>query len=173
MVRPVDVPRPVLPTPKVVCAPVGGIPPLLPVGGPCDCHTSIVKPAVVPRPPCTACAGSIDISNDQLLTLSQKQQILFGGANGGLGAISSVPVQSAAPILIEDEDKTNLNPANYVPADPVSLHVAYKLAQETCDHNEDKLAFGFRSLPREIPLYIRVSILFVRTVGLTLCIEVR
>ncbi|EFA04872.1 uncharacterized protein LOC100141569 [Tribolium castaneum] len=157
VVRPLEVPKPKLPAPLL----------LPPVGSPCSCHTSLVKPAVVPNPPCTACsggyAGSIDVLNNQHLTLSQQQQILFGGGcsgaqNGGLygaqaGAYGYTPV--ARPILVDDIEKTPVNPANYVPADPVSLSVAYKMAQEKCHHNEDKLSFGFRSLPKDVPIYVR------------------
>ncbi|RZC33733.1 hypothetical protein BDFB_008095 [Asbolus verrucosus] len=118
-----------------------------------NCHTSLVKPAVVPKPPCLACGGGcggmIDLSHDQKLTLSHKQHLCFGGAANDV----ILTTAAARPIVIDEVVRTATNPADYVPADPVSLSVAYKLAQESCNRNEDKLAFGFRSLPKEVPLY--------------------
>lgn len=162
VVRPLEVPKPKLPAPLV----------LPPARSPCSCHTSLVTPAVVPNPPCTACsggyAGSVDVLNNQHLTLSQQQQILFGGgcngqvngANGAMGGVSPYAygiTAAARPILVDDIEKTPVNPANYVPADPVSLSVAYKMSQEKCHHNEDKLSFGFRTIPKDIPIsYYRV-----------------
>ncbi|XP_044260737.1 uncharacterized protein LOC123008790 [Tribolium madens] len=151
VVRPLEIPKPKLPSTLL----------LPPVDSPCSCHTSLVKPAVVPNPPCTAYSGgytgSVDVLNNQHLTLSQQQQILFGGAQtGGCGgAYGYTPV--ARPILVDEIEKTPVNPANYVPADPVSLSVAYKMSQEKCHQNEDKLSFGFRSLPKDVPIYFRRS----------------
>lgn len=43
------------------------------------------------------------------------------------------------------------NEANCVPADAVSLALAYKMAKESNCLSEDKLAFGFRKIPVELP----------------------
>lgn len=146
VVRPHEIPKPPLPLPV-----------LPPVGSPCSCHTALVKPAVVPKPVCTAgpaYAGRIDLSQNHQLTLNQQQQILFGG---GCNQAHQQPIvfnnPGTRPILIEDIINRPSNPANGVPADPVSLSIAYKLAQENCNHDhEDKLAFGFRTMPKEIPV---------------------
>lgn len=48
------------------------------------------------------------------------------------------------------------NEANCVPADAVSLALAYKMAQEKKYLGEDKLSFGFRKIPVELPPPLQV-----------------
>lgn len=49
-----------------------------------------------------------------------------------------------------------VNEANCAPADAVSLALAYKMAQEKKYLGEDKLAFGFRKIPVELPPPLRI-----------------
>lgn len=147
VVRPVDVPKPpALPVPKVVCAPVSeAILPLVPQGGPCTCTKAIVKPAIVPRPVCNTCYKKSYNGCQQTKEECSVNEGFFNSKSSPtiVDQLSAYYVPNSSPVAS--------------PADPVSLAIAYKMAQKSCHNiqNEDRLSFGFRKLPKELPPVVK------------------
>lgn len=147
VVRPLDIPRPSLPTSRVVCKQEGAKVALAPIGGPCSYQATVIKPAVVPKPQCHYTGHIVNgqvISNQQL-NLNQNQRLIVnGGERRRLVSNQAALIPNIA------------NPANFIPADPVSLAAAYDALQHSaCNAHikEDTLSFGFRKLPTDVPLY--------------------
>lgn len=151
VVRPMDVPIPSLPTTRVVCKKEGAKVALTPIGGPCSYQATVIKPAILPKPQCmfTEQLANGQIISNQQMNVNQNQRLIIGG--GDRRRI----VSNQAGFV-----PNMANPANFIPADPVSLAAAYDaLHHSACNGHikEDTLSFGFRKLPVDVPLYQKKS----------------
>ncbi|CAH1959318.1 unnamed protein product [Acanthoscelides obtectus] len=124
VVRPQEVPKPLVALPLNL-----GI-----VPGPCTIKKAIVRPAIVPRPVCT----HKEKAGSSLFTEGK-----FSGIEGFVNLASAIQ-----GVGINEDNKIG------TPADPVSISIALKKQQEieNCERAiEDRLSFGFRRVPKELP----------------------
>lgn len=175
VVRPLDIPRPSLPTSRVVCKEEGAKVALKPIGGPCSYQATVVKPAVVPKPQCLFGGHVVDgqvITNQQLDLNQQLNLNRQLNLNQQLNLNRQLNLNQNRRLIVDGGDRRRIvsnqaalipniaNPANFIPADPVSLAAAYDALQHSaCNAHikEDTLSFGFRKLPTDMPLYRKKS----------------
>ncbi|KAF7281588.1 hypothetical protein GWI33_004509 [Rhynchophorus ferrugineus] len=113
--------------------------------GPCFRKPTIVKPAPITKQICLPEKLTIPPPSDD--------QSCSNETNKKLNA-TCINLEGYQPIEVSKAyERVCEQNINYVPADAVSLAIAYKLAQNDYNRNiqEDKLLYGFRKLPAEVP----------------------
>ncbi|KRT84937.1 hypothetical protein AMK59_632 [Oryctes borbonicus] len=155
--------------PKVVCHEVAGMLPLKPIGDLCCCNRAIVTPAHVPKPHCPVCdpcCASMSSSSASSSSSSSSSSSAYNSHHyhsaGASSAASSSASQGGAITITVDEYGHPVGGATpgFIPADPVSLAIAYNLKNNINKMAEDKLSFGFRIMPKEITIYKPVKPIF-------------
>ncbi|XP_045468177.1 uncharacterized protein LOC123676358 [Harmonia axyridis] len=165
VVRPQEIPKPPQATISVPGPPLKVPLPTIPLGGPCFCRRPTVKPAVLPKPVCGSCrrrvcntCNSCQCQRNQRTEEEVIENLGCGanafGAYGSLpeyGGVSPYGPAGFAPYPVPlPETREQL-----APADPVSVSIAYNLAKQAQNLKEDILTFGFRQIPKEIPVQQR------------------
>ncbi|XP_060533573.1 uncharacterized protein LOC132706318 [Cylas formicarius] len=129
--------------------------PLAPSGGPCYKKQVIVKPAIVPRPVLRQCAVQKCCNN------YAASKVVSSGCCGGYA--DSVIYQPHHPNPVHHPGCTTIHNLEHkvydgdykgrveskIPADAISVALAYKNAHSFDTVAEDRLQYGFRKLPIE------------------------
>lgn len=170
VVRPHDLP-------KVVLSPEAAGQLTFPVAGPCAVKKAIVKPAVLPKPVCQhhghaaggccgSCHGSCHSSchsachsscHDSHISHTLHGFGLHGaiGGHGGHGGIVGPDgILGPGEVMGPSGSTGTFVSGMLSPADAVSVDLAYKMAKQneiTRLQSEDRLNFGFRKIPVELP----------------------
>ncbi|XP_044763944.1 uncharacterized protein LOC123320637 [Coccinella septempunctata] len=165
VVRPQDLPKPPQATISVPGPPIKVPLPTIPLGGPCFCRKPTVKPAVIPKPVCNTCrrrvcntCNSCQSQRNQRIEEEVVENLGCGGNSfgdfGSYGPVNpglpGVPGGFAPYPVPLPETREQL-----APADPVSVSIAYNLAKRAQNLKEDILSFGFRQMPKEVPVQQR------------------
>ncbi|VEN46421.1 unnamed protein product, partial [Callosobruchus maculatus] len=166
VVRPQEIPKPAVPLPVNI----GLVP------GPCTVKKAIVRPALVPKPTCQAqekptaifsfggsgaatysegkysgVQGFVNGNSGGGITSGIGGEVLLGNRVGGVGGFLDGGCKPLGGLI------QGVGVGDYrigTPADPVSIAIALKKQAEieNCERAiEDKLSFGFRKIPIELP----------------------
>ncbi|CAH1118268.1 unnamed protein product [Phaedon cochleariae] len=154
---------PMVVRPQALETPKFAAPAFEPVSSPCACKKAIVKPAVLPKPVCrpqipTCVVDSCHHSHHNVHH-STSSSCCHHHVAGCCGPTVHDIQNGACGHLHHGHGHGQYahghGHGTCAPADAVSLSLAYKMAQQANYNsmaNEDKLNFGFRKIPQEIPV---------------------
>lgn len=175
VVRPVRPQRVQPAPPRIVCTKVPGVEKFRPIGDACSCGQNIVAPAYLPKQRCSSCQlryqQQQDNSNlplpyalDYSLPLPAPPSLNnfeaeeTGGEYDYLNNQYGQEQSSSGNYATDDYYNNIYNPQQpLAPADAVSLTLAYGLQQQAARSvPEERLAFGFRQIPKDSPIQKQV-----------------